>query len=66
MAQWLVGTAYFGVLTVSLAIGARTSASTMPAVAAMTFVAKQVHRGKSYNEQHPHPVLRKPFHESSP
>lgn len=60
MAQWFVGTAHFGVLAVRLAIGVTTAASTM---AAMTSMAEQVHRDKPCNEHHPHPVLRKPFHE---
>ena len=50
-------------LGVIMATAIPTAVSTVPSTTAMPAVAEHMHRDHPDEEQHPNPVLRKPFHD---
>jgi len=52
----------FGLFLIATAT-TMSAMSAMPAMPAMPAMAEQMHADKSSEEQHPDPVLRKPFHD---
>ena len=59
----LIRSALHIVFACGLGFGMITAVATVPSVTSMTTVAEHMHRDEPGEEQHPDPVLRKPFHD---